>query len=405
MILGTDGLSTLPRVDAQGRLMVYPRHQQLYDDAVAAAQAAGASLWLFPPASLAAPATYGPFVGSDGSGGNPALGSGVIGWLRDAGGGLIGPELVTNGDFSSDTWWSKDATVTISGGTANFASTPASSGIFRPGLLTVGKTYAITYTISSLSAGAVRVVAGSNAGSVRSSAGTYTDLVVCASSGQFYLQAFSGSPTTGAIDNVSVRELPGNHATQSTSGNRPVYVAAPGAAAAAAGYGAASYDGANDDLRTTGQVVDMNSDYYLICAFRQTTVDSSYRWPFAPYYNGSGNRMGIYMNPSGVPVFLIRPNSGSGSDFEPAVGPAKTAGQQHVVCVERVGGVVNAYNADGSLRQTWTPTFTSYGTGSPCRIGSGESFFSGTVSMAACGNGVLTAAQRKALLDLAVYTG
>jgi len=66
---------------------------------------------------------------------------------------------------------------------------------------------------------------------------------------------------------------------------------------------------------------------------------------------------------------------------------------------------VNAYNADGSLRQTWTPSFTSYATGSACRIGSGESFFSGTVSMAACGNGTLTASQRKALIDLAAYVG
>jgi hypothetical protein len=119
------GLTSIPVLQNRVTLAV-----SLYNAALSAAQAAGASLWLFPPASLADPATNGPFVNSDQTGGNPALGSGVIGWLKD----------------------------------------------------------------------------------------------------------FSGS----------------NNATQSTSANRAVYLAAPGAAAAAAGYGAASFDGGNDGLRIDG---------------------------------------------------------------------------------------------------------------------------------------------------------
>ena len=56
---------------------------QLYAAAVSAAQAAGASLWMVPPnsATYGTWATEGPFINSDGSGGNPTLGSGVVGYV------------------------------------------------------------------------------------------------------------------------------------------------------------------------------------------------------------------------------------------------------------------------------------------------------------------------------------
>lgn len=58
---------------------------------------------------------------------------------------------------------------------------------------------------------------------------------------------FAGSEAIN-IDSISVREIPGSHATQSTSANRPVLVAAPGAAAAAAGFAGLTLAGSNDRL-------------------------------------------------------------------------------------------------------------------------------------------------------------
>jgi hypothetical protein len=120
---------------------------------------------------------------------------------------ILGSELVTNGDFATDTWWSKDATATIAGGVGVFTNTPASSGFFRSALLQTGVFYSVTYTISSITSGAVRVLLGTGSSVVQSSAGTYTEIIQCSGSGQLYVQAFSGSATNATVDNISVREV------------------------------------------------------------------------------------------------------------------------------------------------------------------------------------------------------
>ena len=145
----------------------------------------------------------------------PGQGSAVsVGLMLDKSQGLVlGSELITpaaNRDFSSDTgYWTKETGVTISGGTANWSAT-ANSDLYRLNVLTVGKWYRITWTISSYTSGNFRLSVGGTTGALRTAAGTYTETYYAASNGTFAITGQSSA--TGSIDNISVRELPGNHA-------------------------------------------------------------------------------------------------------------------------------------------------------------------------------------------------
>lgn len=144
-----------------------------------------------------------------------------VGLMLDKSKGLaLGPELVTNGDFSSDTWWLKGPGCTISGGVGVATSAASGSGFYKTGLLTTGAYYEITFTVVHCSSGAFKVGFFNTAYSAAYSIpGTYT--VRLRADGTGFVVETVGT-TTGSIDNVSVRELPGNHAFQSTSTNRPV---------------------------------------------------------------------------------------------------------------------------------------------------------------------------------------
>lgn len=122
--------------------------------------------------------------------------------------GTLGSELITpeaNRDFSSDTgYWTKEAGVTISGGTANWSAT-ANSDLYRLNVLTVGKWYRITWTISSYTSGNFRLSVGGTTGAFRTAAGTYTETHYAASNGTFAITGQSSA--TGSVDNISVKEL------------------------------------------------------------------------------------------------------------------------------------------------------------------------------------------------------
>ena len=121
----------------------------------------------------------------------------------------IGSEQVTNGDFASDTWWGKDASWTISGGSAN---SNGSGTIYKGGVLTIGKTYKVTVDISAYTSGSVTYPNASY--TLPTSTGTYTFYYTAASQ----TVSFSGTSFVGSIDNVSVKEV-GQDWTVSNSGS------------------------------------------------------------------------------------------------------------------------------------------------------------------------------------------
>ena len=147
-----------------------------------------------------------------------------VGLLLDKRNGVptLGSDIVTNGTFAADASWTKGTSWTISGGTANAGGT--GSSLTQAISLNANSWYYVTYTVVSITLGNIKAQfqgGSASVGVTRSSPGTYTELL--SSSNNNTLALVSGGTTPNAvIDNVTVRELPGNHASQSTAASRPV---------------------------------------------------------------------------------------------------------------------------------------------------------------------------------------
>jgi hypothetical protein len=165
---------------------------------------------------------------------------------------VLGPELVTNGTFDADlTGWNTGSGATItrdtaifpsggllvtaSGGTASFSSTTVSG-------LVAGKRYVLSADMFTPSGQDVsRATIGFQSGSFNLSASlpqtvldtiqTLTLQFTAISSSQIvYLSVvtenfaqWGQAGSKGYFDNISVREVPGNHATQAITASRPAY--------------------------------------------------------------------------------------------------------------------------------------------------------------------------------------
>ena len=148
-----------------------------------------------------------------------------VGLMLDKSRGLVlGSELVSNGTFDSDTAWTKQAGWSISAGAANVNTTGiGTTSLISTGMtVTTGVWYRVTYTIASVAGTGLRVNLGGYTEPVyRTAPGTYTLMVLATTTTGFSVTAGSTN-TIATIDNISVRELPGLHASQSTPLNRPV---------------------------------------------------------------------------------------------------------------------------------------------------------------------------------------
>lgn len=150
-----------------------------------------------------------------------------VGFLLDlsqeatASGGVfsgLGPELV---DYAQ--WAPLDPEWTVNGSSLT-AVNGTNYGAWQPTALTAGKAYQYTLTVTSYTSGTVTARAGViGIGATLSGLGSATAVVV-ANNHEIYIM---GNGTfTGTVE-ISVRELPGNHATQATSAARPTLRASP----------------------------------------------------------------------------------------------------------------------------------------------------------------------------------
>lgn len=156
-----------------------------------------------------------------------------VGLVLDKSQGLaLGPELVVNGDFSNGaTGWTVPSPWIVSGGGAS--ATAASSSLLGGGVTPVaGRSYRVDFDVVSYTSGDLLVSVGGNftgnprLTSAQLSSGRKSVVVVAGSSPSRGVEFYGGAVTI-TIDNISVRELAGNHAAQTTNASRPTYGVVP----------------------------------------------------------------------------------------------------------------------------------------------------------------------------------
>ena len=136
----------------------------------------------------------------------------LTGWL---GSPTLGSELVTNGDFATDSDWSEDggaAAWSIANGKANCVVNSSTRFFQQSNALPTsgaGKIYEIVYTISGMTQGQLQInIGGYTATPARTSNGTYNETLKITNASSIksvYLQ--SSANTIGSIENISVKEV------------------------------------------------------------------------------------------------------------------------------------------------------------------------------------------------------
>ena len=147
-----------------------------------------------------------------------------VGLILDKSKEVLSTEKVVNPDFDSDTAWTKAATVTISNGSAILNGATGNPVLSQNVGLTAGKWYEVTINVTEVTSGVSTFIiygAGGNDTIFSiSSAGIYKAMTM-ARSDATGLIGFSALLTSVKLSSVSVKELAGNHAYQTTSASRP----------------------------------------------------------------------------------------------------------------------------------------------------------------------------------------
>ena len=119
---------------------------------------------------------------------------------------ILGSQLVTNGDFATDSDWTKGTGWSISGGSANCDGTQTSqSNFFQVGIVPINTFYKVTFTATISAGGVILGIGGSNAQPTVTASGTYT-FTSRANSGDANLYLSGNADFIGSIDNVSAKE-------------------------------------------------------------------------------------------------------------------------------------------------------------------------------------------------------
>jgi hypothetical protein len=155
----------------------------------------------------------------------------------------LGTELVTNGDFASGTTgWSSSTSLTSTATITSeeFVVTAVSANGRQVSGITcvIGKSYKVTgFARVATGAGSAIISVSDDAAGLSERAGVTTlstsatplTLVFVATKTTHYITLGNAASGTGnkIFDNISVRELPGNHATQATAASRPTYGVVP----------------------------------------------------------------------------------------------------------------------------------------------------------------------------------
>jgi len=125
----------------------------------------------------------------------------------------LGSELVTNGDFATDSNWSVGTNITISGGKANFLNANKGERLQQNFSFTADKTYKVVITVSNYVSGQLGFYMGGgyvDTGAIDAN-GTYTYYHTPTNNSEAFFRAMQTSAShTFSIDNVSVQQVDPN---------------------------------------------------------------------------------------------------------------------------------------------------------------------------------------------------
>lgn len=139
--------------------------------------------------------------GSDGSNGTAvSITSSELFTLEGA--DWIGSELVVNGDFATDTDWTKGGSLTISGGYANFLAD--NDSLRQINILLDGLTYKGTFDIVRTAGSMIACYNGTSGGLTVTSSGSFTNIFNGDSGLDLW---FFGTTFRGTATNVSVKRI------------------------------------------------------------------------------------------------------------------------------------------------------------------------------------------------------
>ena len=188
-------------------------------------------------------------VGTDGSGGSPAVGD-PVGMMLDTS-GLAGsmeeflssqPELVTNGTFDTDTtgWTTYQASIASSSGELVITEDGVNPYCvaYQTLVTTVGQLYQITVSLKGVNGPAKAqlwvsqsFLSASELGVDPLSVGDNQSFTFVAAGTTTYIQLVhnngAGSGDNSVWDNISIKEIPGNHAIAPTDPARPILMDDP----------------------------------------------------------------------------------------------------------------------------------------------------------------------------------
>lgn len=129
---------------------------------------------------------------------------------------ILGTEVIVDPEFNDPAYWNvttgTTGTTSVSGGFARFNAATTGNNINRANAITLGKTYQLTFTISSISSGSIRPSISIGTGAVAltsfNKVGTYT-VVAVASNKVPTIQITAIGDTTATVDSISVKEVLG----------------------------------------------------------------------------------------------------------------------------------------------------------------------------------------------------
>lgn len=147
----------------------------------------------------------------------------TVGLMLDKSQGLVlGSERIVNGDFASgSTSWTLGANWAVSGAAAAATASSGNINQVMAGIV-VGRSYLVEFDVT-VSSGSLRAELGGSFGPTVTSSGRYRTILTSLTGAVSVLYIYGPTAFTGTVDNISVKLLAGNHATQATSTQRPTY--------------------------------------------------------------------------------------------------------------------------------------------------------------------------------------